>query len=109
MASFGAVIAALAAVSLCAAGPATAATPAQELVSTYSPVTMLRAQENGPCDIYEEQFRPTTVDVMLGNPAVELQRDTPKGLKTITTAPTAKQIAGLGQNYYLNVPGDPLE
>ena len=78
--------------------------PAQKLVDTYSPITMLRAQTS-LCDSSEEQFEPTTVRVMLGNPRVQL--DAPGG-KVVTKAPTAADVAGLGEGYHLNVPGDPL-
>ena len=65
---------------------------------------MLRAQSD-PCETSEEQYQPTTVDTMLGNPTVDLQD--PDG-KVVTTAPTAAEIAGLGQGYHLNIPGKPL-
>jgi hypothetical protein len=80
--------------------------PAQRLVDAYSPITMLREQtEDPPCNSSEEQFEPTTVDVMLGNPEVELVGP---GGKLVTTGPTAAEIAGLGERHHLNVPGDPL-
>src|SRR3954471_5342029 len=81
------------------------ASPAQRLVKTYSPIVMLRAQSD-PCDSTEEQYQPTTVDTVLGNPRVQL---IPPGKDAkVTTAPTAADIAGLGEGYHLNLPGSPL-
>src|SRR6476661_520706 len=77
---------------------------AQKLVDTYSPITMLRAQTD-ICDPAQEQFEPTTVGVFLDNPQTQL--DAPDG-KLVTKAPTAADVAGLGDGYHLNIPGDPL-
>ena len=77
----------------------------QKLVDTYSPIQMLRAQSD-ICDNSQEQYEPTTVGVFLDNPRTEL--DAPDG-KVVTKAPTAADIAGLGDGYHLNIPGDPLE
>ena len=77
-------VVAAAAASFAAPGTAAvAATPEQELVRTYSPIVMVRAQENPPCDTAEEQYAPpTTVNVVLGNPEVKLIRYPPgKGSK----------------------------
>jgi hypothetical protein len=101
-------------VSLLVASTAGAAvSPAQEqLVSSYSPILQLREQtdENDDnCNTTEEQYNPpTTVDAVLGNPAVRLihyvnGKDVP-----IERAPTAADIAGLDEDYYLDLPGDPL-
>ena len=92
---------------LMAAGAQAAESPAQKLVDTYSPIAMLREQtEDPPCDSSEEQYEPTTVDTVLGNPRVQL---VPPGKDAaVTTAPTAAEIAGLGGGYHLNLPGDPL-
>lgn len=71
---------------------------------------MVRKQEDPPCDTAEEQYRsPTSVDTVLGNPAVTLTHYVPgKGLENAGKAPTARDIAGLGDAYYLNLSGDPL-
>jgi hypothetical protein len=71
---------------------------------------MVRKQENPPCDTAEEQYRsPTSVDTVLGNPAVTLTHYVPgKGLENAGKAPTARDIAGLGDAYYFNLSGDPL-
>jgi len=99
------VFVAWAALWLAAPGAHAAEDPAaQKLVDAYSPIVMLRDQSD-PCDTSQEQYQPTTVDTMLGNPKVELVD--PDG-KVVTTAPTAAEIAGLGQGYHLDVPGNPL-
>ena len=68
---------------------------------------MLREQEDPPCDSSAEQYQPTTVHAVLGNPAVRLIP--PAGKGAIVEAPTAADIAGRGANYHLDLPGDPLE
>ncbi len=92
-----------------AAQPAQAApTPAQQLVARYAPILEVRKQENPPCDESEEQYEPTTVNTVLGNPLVVLQHIQGKNKRAITNAPTAAQIAGLDDTYFLNLPGDPI-
>src|SRR5665809_37349 len=104
------VFASVVVVGLTMAAPAQAESPKHRLVRVYAPITMLRAQEDPPCDVDEEQYEPTTVDVMLGNPRVDLVRETGAGkLRVVETGPTAADVAGLGERYYLDVPGDPLE
>ncbi len=100
----GAMLAASAALWLTASGAQAAASPAQKLVDTYSPIVKLRDLTDR-CDSTQEQYQPTTVDTMLGNPRVELLA--PDG-ETVTKAPTASEVAGLGQGYHLNLPGDAL-
>jgi hypothetical protein len=80
----------------------------QRLADTYAPIVMLRAQEHPPCDDKEEQYQPTKVGITLGNPRVRLMRTGRRGAREVTTAPKAADIAGLGQRYYLDLPGNPL-
>jgi hypothetical protein len=82
---------------------ATAGSPAKRLASNYSPIVAFRQQEE-PCGS-GEAYRPTSVDLVLGNPEVAL-RDPSGGL--VAKAPTASDIWGLGEGYYLDLPGDPL-
>jgi hypothetical protein len=91
--------------------PATAlASPAQRLVETYAPITMLREQQDPPCETSAEQYQPTSVSTVLGNPAVALKRIEDDGSEEVVKrAPTAADIAGLGDDYHLELPGDPLE
>lgn len=81
---------------------------AQQLANTYAPVVMLRAQKD-VCSTSQEQFAPpTSVDVVLGNPAVRLLRRGRRGTVVVKRAPTAADLAERGSNYYLDLPGDPL-
>ena len=93
------------------ASPAAASpSAAQTLVNAYSPIVMMRAQRDPPCDSSEEQYGPpTSVDLVLGNPRVRLLEHTSRGTRVIKRAPTAADLAGRGQNYYLDLPGNPLE
>src|SRR5918995_1422242 len=104
-------LAMLAAPLLVPAGAATAQpqAAAQRLAEAYAPIAMLREQRDPPCDTSEEQYQPTSVDTVLGNTSVTLTRYVPgKGLEDVKKAPTASDIAGLGDDYYLNLRGDPL-
>ncbi len=82
---------------------------AQRLIEAYAPRLMLRKQENPPCDTSGEQYEATTVDTVLGNPAVTLTEERPGGDEsTLQHAPTAADLAGLDEGHHLNLPGDPL-
>ena len=82
---------------------------AYRLAEKHSPITMVREQLDPPCDTKEEQYEPTSVDVVLGNPEVKLTHYVSgKGLETVKTAPTAADVAGLPDGYYLDLPGTAL-
>jgi hypothetical protein len=82
---------------------------AEELAQKYVPIVELRKQEKPPCDTAEEQYQPTSVDTVLGNPSVELQHAGEGGqLTTVMNAPTAANIAGLKEGWYLNLEGRAL-
>ncbi len=104
-------VAALAVVSMLLHAPPASAkgSAAQQLAERYVPVMMIRKQEDPPCDTSEEQYRPTSVDTVLGNPEVTLFR-APAGQppSAVTKAPTAHDIAGLDSDHYLDLPGNPL-
>jgi hypothetical protein len=92
-----------------AAGEPNGKTPAQRLIEAYAPRLVIREQENPPCETTAEQYEATTVGSVLGNPAVTLTRIGPKGEEILVKrAPTAADIAGLGERFHLNLPGDPL-
>jgi hypothetical protein len=108
------IILALGAVAIANIGPACAGadvdakSPAmQRLIRAYTPIQMLRNLDD-PCDDSGEQFQPSPVSSVLGNPDVQLKLVTDKATRTVKVAPTAGDIAGLGDDYYLNLPGDPL-
>jgi hypothetical protein len=88
---------------------AAASSPAQRLISTYAPITMLREEQDPPCETSAEQYEPTSVSTVLGNPAVRLLRVEEDGKEILVKrAPRAADIAGLGDPYHLELPGDPL-
>jgi hypothetical protein len=108
-------LAAIASVSLVLATGAAAAAPTPDednLVRAYAPILMMRAQEDpvkDPCNTTEEQYNPPTeVEVVLGNPRVKLVHHVDGRDVVVKTAPTAADIAGLNQDYYLDLPGDTL-
>ncbi len=84
---------------------------ARELAEKYVPITMLREQLNPPCDTKEEQYQPTGVQSVLGNPTVTLTHthELPDGkLEAVKKAPTAADIAGLRDGWYLDYEGKVL-
>jgi hypothetical protein len=82
---------------------------AQRLIDAYTPITMLREEQDPPCETSAEQYEPTTVSTVLGNPAVGLKRVEEDGSEVLVKqGPTAADIAGLGDEYHLELPGDPL-
>jgi hypothetical protein len=93
--------------SLGVSDPETAA--AEELAEEYVPITELREETDPPCDTTAEQYQPTSVETVLGNPTVVLQHAAEGApLTTVRKAPTAAEIAGLGEGWYLNLAGTAL-
>ncbi len=102
------VVTALALAAIVPSAASAALTAAQQLADKYSPILRVRTLKD-VCETSEEQYSPpTTVDIVLGNPAVRLLYRDRKGTKVITRAPTAADLAGRGPGYYLDLPGDPL-
>ncbi len=96
-----------------AASPARAANSseaaAEKLAARYAPIAMLREQTDPPCNTSEEQYQPTSVGTVLGNPTVTLEQELPDGkLEDLKKAPTAADIAGLRDGYYLDLEGEVL-
>jgi hypothetical protein len=80
-----------------------------KLAHRYAPITMLREQVDPPCEKSAEQYEPTSVGTVLGNPTVTLTREGPDGrLEDVRKAPTASDIAGLPDGYYLDLEGEAL-
>ena len=78
-------------------GTAFGQSPAERLVKAYAPITMLREEQDPPCETSAEQYEPTSVSTVLGNPSVRLQRVEEDGVEVLVKrAPTAADIAGLG-------------
>ncbi len=81
-----------------------ASSPPERLIDTYTPITMLREEQDPPCETSAEQYEPTSVSTVLGNPAVGLKRvEEDGGEVLIKKGPTAADIAGLGSNYHLEL------
>jgi hypothetical protein len=81
-----------------------------KLAHRYAPITMLREQQDPPCETSAEQYQPTSAGTVLGNPTVTLTHDdlqTGK-LEKVGKAPTAADVAGLPDGYYLDLEGEAL-
>ncbi len=96
-----------------AAGPAETGAAeraaAQRLAERFAPITMVREEKDPPCETSAEQYQPTSVEAVLGNPDVELAAYIPgRGLLDVKRAPTAADIAGLSGAYYLDLRGKAL-
>jgi hypothetical protein len=103
------VLTASASLLLTADAGAKATAAQQELASKFSPVLWVRQPTSHHCDNSREQYSPpTTVDTMLGNPRVQLIHYVGGRDVVVKKGPTAADVAGLGEDYYLNLPGDPL-
>ena len=83
---------------------------AAKLAQRYAPIAMLREEQDPPCETSAEQYQPTSVGSVLGNPTVTLtHEDLATGkLEEVTKAPTAADIAGLPDGYYLDLEGEAL-
>jgi hypothetical protein len=81
--------------------------PEQELVEKYAPILMLKAQEE-PCDPDGEPYAPQAVDIVLDNPDV-LLRQLGSENPVITQAPTAADLYGRSEGFFLDFPGSALE
>lgn len=82
---------------------------AQALAERFVPIVMLRVRES-ECAEYGEPYLPIPVDLVLGNPDVELrqnaggkQADDP----VLMTGPTAADLAQAPSDTYLDYPGNP--
>ena len=83
-----------------------AASPELELARRYAPVVMLKEADDD-CDPNGEPFAPMAVDPVLGSRQVAL-RQYGNGDPTVMRAPTARDLHGLGEGFYLDFPGDAL-
>jgi hypothetical protein len=95
--------------TLAAAPFAQAAGSAQELADRYAPIVALK-DRSGACQLGTaegEQWRPTTVQIILGNPEVTL-RGPGRGSAVVKEAPTSADLYGEGKGYFLDFPGNPL-
>ena len=93
-----------------AQGAAESARPAEaELIDRYSPVIAIRVAD-GECDTDGELYGPVPVEAVLGNPGVQLVRpkDDDHPEEVLTTAPTSRDLARLGRDFALDLPGNAL-
>lgn len=86
--------------------------PEQQLVERYAPIVYLKRQRFA-CDTSGEPYTPLPVEAILGDPQVILRLDSGADDASfdpiITTGPGMEDIAFLGDGYYLDFPGNPLE
>ena len=79
---------------------------AQQLAERFAPIIMLK-QQSQDCDNDGEPYGPTAADIVLDNPEIALRqvgRDDP----VVTWAPSAADLAGLGEGFFLDFPGSSL-
>ena len=80
---------------------------ARELAERHAPIVMLKEQ-SGPCDTEGEAFAPTSVDLVLGNDDV-LLRQAGTGDPVVRRAPTASDLFGRGDGFFLDFNGLSLD
>ncbi len=84
----------------------------EQLALKYAPVAVLKTQTK-PCDTIGEPYAPTAVDVIFGNPLVKLRKRTSakkaKDDPVAAVAPDAAALAGKNGDYYIDLPGSPLD
>jgi hypothetical protein len=82
----------------------------EQLAQKYAPIAMLR-QQTASCDKKGEGYFPAPVDLVLGNPEVALKQigstDSSADDPVIKMGPTAQDLAGKDDTYYLDFPGNP--
>jgi hypothetical protein len=84
------------------------ATSEKQLIDRYAPIMALKVNDDRPCGTSGEQYTPASVDIVLGNPRVQLVRAPPgRRSDVVKTAATKSDIHGLGASYFLNQHGDP--
>jgi len=76
---------------------------AQQLADTYAPLAVVRAHTAACGD--GEPYLPTPVETVLG--AADVVLHGPRGESI--SAPTAADLAGKGEGWYLDLPGNPLD
>ncbi len=79
----------------------------QELVEKYAPILLLKEQE-APCDPDGEPYSPQAVDIVLDNPDVVL-RQVGSQNPVLKVAPTAADLYGRSEGFFLDFPGGALE
>ena len=94
---------AIAAVSLVLGAPAASADDAlNQLAQKYAPIVVVRSQ-SAACG-EGEPYLPVPVETVLGNSSVTLHGPNGESI----TGPKASDLAGKGDGWYLDLPGNPL-
>ena len=81
--------------------------PAQELAERFAPIIMIKSQE-ADCDVDGEPYGPYPIDIVLDNPEVVL-RQVGNGDPVVKVAPTAADLFGLNEGFYVDFPGSVLD
>ena len=77
------------------------------MVEKFAPILLLKEQE-APCDPDGEPYSPQSVDIVLDNPDVVL-RQVGNGDPVLKVAPTAADLHGRSEGFFLDFPGGALE
>jgi hypothetical protein len=83
----------------------------QQLADQFAPIVMIKQQPEA-CDDSGEQFRPVAVDILFGTDDVRLMKRGNGGKQTDTEVKRniqASDLYGLGDEYYLDLPGEPRD
>ena len=89
-----------------AAGAQSAPEPEQALAERFAPIIVIKQQEE-PCDPEGEAFVPMPVEIVLDNPQVALRQLGPDN-PVVMWGPSAADLHGLGEGFFLDFPGTPL-
>jgi hypothetical protein len=86
--------------------------PEQQLAERHAPIAYLKRQRN-VCDPAGEPYLPLPVEAVLDDPSVLLRLDTgdheASRDQIVKTAPSMSDLAWLGEGYYIDFPGNPLQ
>jgi hypothetical protein len=93
-----------------ATGEAGDRSSAQALADAYSPVLMIREQDDPLCGTDGEQYQTMAVDGLFDNQKVTLRRNPPDGGKPVPVkkAPSLRDVAQSGEEAFLDLNGNPL-
>ncbi|HYJ12080.1 MAG TPA: hypothetical protein VEW66_00690, partial [Thermomicrobiales bacterium] len=84
----------------------------QQLIDRYAPIAGLKTQ-TAECDSDGEPYIPAPIDVWSGDAQVALKQAEDGGSSStdpvIIQGPTSADLYGLGEDYYLDFPGDPRD
>jgi len=78
----------------------------QQLAERFAPIMMLKQQEEA-CSTDGEQYRPGSIDIVLDNPEIAL-RQVGRSDPVVKRAPSAADLFGLGEGFFLDFPGNSL-